>query len=75
MKGVRRGTEDRNLEAETGAESIEEHSLDLSPWLTQPFFLYSSGPRLRVSFTQNGLDPPSSTINEENALQTCLLPT
>ena len=63
MIEVRTGTQGKNLEAGTDAETTEKHRLLVPlPWLAQL-------PSLdRV--TSLGLDPPTSIINQQNAPQT-----
>ena len=75
LYSITEGSQSRNLKAGTEAEDREEHcSLACSPWLAQPAFSSLS----RITFSElstvyNKLDPLTSIINQENALQTCPL--
>jgi hypothetical protein len=73
-KTVWPGTQSMNLEAKTGAETIEECCLlGCSHGLLNLFFFPTTQAHMpRGGTTHSGLDPPTSIINQENSTQTCL---
>jgi hypothetical protein len=74
LKEVRIGTQDRNLEAGTEAQTVEEHyfcggALLLSSFLmvSSAWFFYTTQDHLpRDGTAHSGLSPPTSIIDQEN---------